>query len=169
MTGAGEGSDDAAVLRFAYHRAVAPMIWMLVACGTVELIVTHALIAFWKREVALALSLLTLCALGWLVRGIMLMKGRPVLLGEGRLLMRSGSIACVDIPLEAVEGLRPSLDTGETKRRTVLNLALLAYPNTVVDLNAPLPGRRGITTIAHRLDDPAAFASALERLRARHD
>ncbi len=46
MTGVGDGRGDAADLRFAYHRSVAPMIWMLVACGTVELLVTHALIAF---------------------------------------------------------------------------------------------------------------------------
>lgn len=52
------------------------------------------------------------------------------------------------------------------KQRSVLNLALLAYPNLVVDLVAPLPGRRGITTIVHRLDDPAAFAAAWKALGA---
>ncbi len=166
MTGAGEGGDDAASLRFDYHRAVAPMVWMLVACGTIELIVTHVLLAFWFPTAALILSLLTLAGLGWLVRGLLLMKHRPVLLGGGRLVMRTGSIGCVDIPLDAIAGIRPSIDGVAMKRRSVINLAMLAYPNVVVDLIAPLPGRKGITTIAHRLDDPAAFVSALERLRA---
>ena len=166
MTGAGDGSGDATDLRFAYHRAVAPMMWMLVACGTVELLVTHALIAFWHPTAALIVSLLTLVGLGWLVRGLLLMKHRPVLLGHGRLVMQVGTIRRVDVALDAIAGIHPSIDMQAVKRRSVLNLALLAYPNVVVDLVAPLPGRRGIATIAHRLDDPAAFATALERLRA---
>jgi hypothetical protein len=50
-----------------------------------------------------------------------------------------------------------------------MNLALIAYPNVVVDLVDPLPGRRGIRAIAHRLDDPHGFADALRALRGRHD
>jgi len=166
MRRAEEGSANVAILRFDYYRAVAPMVWMLVACGVVELIVTHALIAFWFPTAALLLSLLTLGGLGWLVRGLLLMKHRPVLLGGGRLVMRTGSIAGVDIPLDTIAGVRPSIDTVAMKQRSVLNLALLAYPNIVVDLVVPLPGRRRVMTVAHRLDDPAAFVTALERLRA---
>ncbi len=166
MTGAGDGRGDATDLRFAYHRSVAPMVWMLVACGTVELLVTHALIAFWYPTAALIVSLLTLGGLAWLVRGLLLMKHRPVLLGHGRLVLQVGTIRRIDVALDAVAGIRPSIDMQAVKRRSVLNLALLAYPNMVIDLVAPLPGRRGIVTIAHRLDDPAAFATALERLRA---
>lgn len=169
MHGAEEGGAEVTILRFAYHRAVAPMMWMLLACGMVELLVTHALIAFWNSAVALILSLLTLGALGWLVRVLLLMKRRPVLLGDGRLVMQVGTIRRVDIPIDGIAGLRPSIDMAAMRQRSVLNLALLAHPNTVVDLVAPLPGRRGVTTIAHRLDDPAAFAIALERLRALHD
>ena len=165
MNGAGEASNGSAILRFDYHRAVAPLVWMLVACGMVELVVTHALIAFWNTTVALVLSVLTLGSLGWLVRGLLLMKRRPVLLGDGHLVMQVGSIRRVDVPVAAIVGVRTSIDAIALKRRSVLNLALLAYPNVVVDLGAPLPGRRGIVAIAHRLDDPAAFASALERLR----
>jgi hypothetical protein len=49
----------------------------------------------------------------------------------------------------------------------VLNLALIAYPSVLLDLDPPLPGRRAPTrTIAHRLDDPSGFGAAVEALLA---
>ena len=154
-------------LRFPYHAAVAPMMWMLVAIGTVELAVTHVLLSFWSRPVAIGLSLVTLGGLAWIVRVIVSMRNRPVLLGADRLVMQVGTMRSVSVPLAQVAGLRPAWNAAAVKHRSVLNLALLAYPNVVVDLVAPLPGRRGVVAIAHRLDDPAAFAAALERLGAR--
>jgi hypothetical protein len=49
------------------------------------------------------------------------------------------------------------------KSRSVLNLALIAYPNVIVDLKSPvLTGRgrftRSISAVAHKFDDPAAFS-----------
>jgi hypothetical protein len=153
-------------LRFAYHRAVAPLVWAIVAVGLVEMAVTHLLIAWWSRTAALALSVLTIGGLVWLVRALLAMKHRPVLLDRERLVLQVGTIRRVDLPLHAIAGLRPSIERIAMKQRSVLNLALLAYPNLVVDLVAPLPGRRGITTIVHRLDDPAAFAAAWKALGA---
>jgi hypothetical protein len=45
----------------------------------------------------------------------------------------------------------------------VLNLALLSYPNILVELREPLAVRRGrmVTAVAHRLDDAAAFERAV--------
>ena len=160
------GDTTSTALQFAYHRVVAPLLWMLVAIGSVELVVTHVLLSFWSRPAALVLSAVTLIALGWLVRGILAMRTRPVLLDGNRLVMRVGTISSVDIPLGASSGLRTSWDAAAIRERSVLNLALVAYPNVVVDLREPRPGRRGIRAIAHRLEDPAAFAMALERLRA---
>ena len=160
------GPAAAVPLQFSYHRAVAPLVWALVAVGIVELTVTHLLVALWSHSAALLLSLVTLGGLGWLVRGLLTIKHRPVLLYRDRLVLRAGTIGRVDIPLSNIAGLRPSIEREAMKRRSVLNLALLAYPNLVVDLIAPLPGRRGIVTIVHRLDDPAAFAAAWKTLGA---
>lgn len=147
--------------RFFYHRAVAPMLWVLVLLGCGELIVVHLLLALWHPRVALAISLLTLPALVWLVVGICAMSRRPVLIERDRLVMRVGTIRSVAVPLTQIAGLRTSWTGAEIKDRRVSNMALVAYPNIVVDLAAPLPGRRGIVAIAHRLDDPRAFAAAL--------
>lgn len=147
--------------RFFYHRAVAPMLWVLVLLGCGELVVVHLLLALWHPAVALVVSLLTTPMLVWLVLGIRAMKRRPVLIECGRLVMRVGTIRSVEVPLAQVAGLRDSWNAAELKDRRVLNLALVAYPNIVVELNAPLPGKRGIVAIAHRLDDPKAFAVAM--------
>ncbi len=39
----GVAADPPSPLHFAYHRSVAPMLWMLVAIGTIELVVVHVL------------------------------------------------------------------------------------------------------------------------------
>lgn len=42
------------------------------------------------------------------------------------------------------------------------NLALIAYPNVMIDLRQPVvSGRRTITTVAHRMDDLPGFLTAL--------
>jgi hypothetical protein len=44
-----------------------------------------------------------------------------------------------------------------------MNLAMLSYPNVIVDLAEPIArGRRSIRHIAHRLDDPVGFVAALD-------
>lgn len=147
---------------FAYARSVAPMMWVLVAIASVELLVTHLLVALlvgWT--VALILSALTLASVIWLVAMIASMRRLPVVLDDRTLTMRAGSLREVVVPLERVAGLRESWDAAAVKERSVRNLALISYPNVVVDLKAPLADRRGTRAIAHRLDDPDAFVRAL--------
>lgn len=115
------------------------------------------------------LSLASLIAIGWIVRAILSMRRMPVLLTDQTLTMRVGRIRTVEVPIAQIAGLRDTWTAADLKRRSVLKLSLVAYPNVVIDLAMPLPGRRGTMTIAHRLDDPAAFASAVERLRHMHD
>jgi hypothetical protein len=141
--------------------------WVFVGLGGVELVVVHLLVALlWSRTAALVLSLVTLVSLVWLVRVIASMKRLPVQLGERELVMRVGTLRSVTVPLQQIVGLREGWTGDDLKRRDVLNLALIAYPNVLVNLRTPLPWRSGVRAIAHRLDDPAAFARALERLGA---
>lgn len=146
---------------FSYHRAVAPMMWAFVALAAIELVVVHLLISHWSRAAALVLSVLTLGSVGWLIGVIRSFRRLPVLITADTLVMRVGTLRGVTVPLAQVAGLRPTWDGAALKRRDVLNLALIAYPNVVIDLKAPLPGRRRIVALAHRLDEPAAFGAAL--------
>ena len=147
---------------FHYHRALAPMMWVLVALCTIELVVDHLLLMHWYPTAAIVLSIATLAGLVWLVRVILSFKRLPVLLTEDEIVMRVGYLRKVTIPLAFVKDLPAHWTAESVKKRGVVNLALIAYPNIVIELDPPIAGKRApITAVAHRLDDPAAFTAAL--------
>jgi hypothetical protein len=145
------------------------MMWVLVGIACCELFVVHLLVALWSRAGALILTALTLGSIIWLVTAIGAMRTRPILIGEGVLVMRVGRLKRATVPLCNIEGVVQSWDRELLKRRSTLNLALVAYPNIVIALRDPLPGRRAVRHIAHRLDDPTAFLAALEALGPQYD
>lgn len=146
---------------FFYHRAIAPMLWVFVALASVELVVVHLFLSHWVPTAALILSALTLASVAWLVRAILRFPRLPVLLAPDALVMRVGTLKALTIPLTDVAGLRDAWDAEALRSRDVLNLALIAYPNVVIDLRRPHGRRRPVMAIAHRLDDPTAFVAAL--------
>ena len=149
-------------LAFAYHRALAPMLWVFMALASLELFVVHFLVSIWSVRLALLLSALTVATILWLALLIRLFRRLPVLLDDERLLMRSGSLLSIPVALDQVAGVRGHFPSEALKSRAVLNLAMLSYPNVIVDLREPIRrGRRSIGHIAHRLDDPACFITAL--------
>lgn len=155
---------------FAYHRSLAPMMWVLFALACVEMIVLHLLLALWKPWVAAIVSLVSLAGIIWIVLLIRSFPRLPVRIADGVLIMRAGRLRSATIPFAQIDGLRVNWDAAAIKDRSVLNLALIAWPNIVVDLAAPMTiGRRSVAAVAHRLDDPAAFAAAIERLERGHD
>ena len=156
---------DGEVQRFSYHRAVAPMMWVLVGLACCELIVVHLLVASWSKTAAAILSLLTIATITWLVRAIAAMRDRPVLLEQGMLIMQAGRLKRAVVAIDNVESVLTAWDNELLKRRSTLNMALIAHPNVVVGLREPLPGRREIRHIAHRFDDPASFALAIRASR----
>lgn len=128
--------------------------------------VTHLLVsALWSHVAAWILSALSVATLAWVILFIRSLKRLPVLVdGEG-VTMRIGSLKSVRIPAGHLAGLRTAWPREELQRRGVLNLAMINYPNVMLDLDPPLPGRRrSLKAVAHRLDDPAAFAAAVARV-----
>jgi hypothetical protein len=113
------------------------------------------------------LTLLTLGGIAWMIALLLSFKRLPVLVGEEGVTMRVGTLRCVRIPASQVTGCRLGFTDGDVKQPGVLNLALIAYPNVLLDLDPPLPGRRTpVRTVAHRLDDAAGFGTAVEALLA---
>lgn len=155
--------------RFAYHRSVAPMLWVLVALSSAELVIVHILVSVWSRPVAIMLSVVTALGVLWLIVAIAAMKRLPLIVDDRRVLMRAGFINSIEVDRAMIAGLRGSWSAATIKQRDVLNLALVAYPNVVIDLVDPLPGRRGIRAIAHRVDDLPAFARAIDALGGARD
>lgn len=149
-------------LAFAYHRALAPMLLVFMALAALELLVVHILVSIWSVPIALMLTALTVASMIWLALLIRSFRRLPVLLDEHRLLMRSGSLLSLPVELAQVEAVRGHFPSEALKSRSVMNLAMLSYPNVLVDLREPVRrGRRSIGHIAHRLDDPSGFIAAL--------
>jgi len=151
---------------FPYHRGLAPLLWVFAFIMAAELLVTHLLVsALWSGTAAFIFSAISLAALLWTLFFIRALKRRPVLVDADGVTMRVGSLGSVRVPAGSIAGLRTSWPREALKQRGVLNLALINYPNVMLDLDPPLPARkRPLTAIAHRLDDPAGFAAAVARL-----
>lgn len=138
------------------------MLWVLIGLSAIELGVVHALLAVWNGWVALVVSLMTASAMIWLIALVRSMPRLPVLLCDEHLVLRIGFLRRFDILLDDIAGVRTSWESRAEKAKTVSNLALIAYPNVMIDLVQPVPsGRRVIATVAHRMDDLPSFLIAL--------
>jgi hypothetical protein len=149
-----------------YHRSIAPMMWVFAGLAGLELVVVHFLLALWNWRVAVVVTLVSLAGVIWLVRAIRSFRRLPVLVSPERVTFRVGHIARLEVPLANIAGVRTAWDSAEIKQRGVRNLALIAYPNVLVELAEPLAGRRATRAVAHRFDDPASFIAALEAARS---
>lgn len=151
-------------MTFAYHRSLAPMMWVFFGLVIVEMLVVHGLVAMWTPWVALGLSSLSLPALIWVVLVIRSFRAMPVRIADGQLHWPAGRLRTVAVPLAQVKGLLGRIDGALVKDRATFNAALMAWPNVMVELADPLPGRGPISRLAHKLDDPAPFVAALAAL-----
>jgi hypothetical protein len=152
---------------FSYRNSIAPTMWMLIALSILEALAVHFLIYFWSPILALILTLLTLGGIAWMVALLRSFKRLPVLVGGEGVTMRVGTLRSVHVPAAQISGLRLSFTDRDVKQPGLINLALIAYPNVLLDLDPPLAGKRAPTrTIAHRVDDPVAFQAAVEALLA---
>ncbi len=166
MTGTGRGMAPPPGAAFSYHRSLAPMMWAFMALVGIEAAVMHMLLAFWFPTIALIVSAISLLTLLWLVGVVRSLRRLPVLLDDDRLLWRCGALRALAVPLGQIAGLRAQWDNALVKDRATLNCALIAWPNVMIDLAAPLDYRgRKIVRITHRLDEPDAFIAALNRVR----
>ena len=149
-------------MNFAYDRALAPLLWVFAGIATLELFVVHLLVSLvWNQVAALVVSALSVATLVWIILLIRSLKRLPVLVDDDGVTMRVGSLKSVRVPAASIARLRTSWPREELKGRGVLNLALINYPNVMLELDPPLPGRRPVKAVAHRLDDPAGFAAAV--------
>jgi hypothetical protein len=151
------------VMEFAYHRSISPTLGVLLGLAIVETLVLHVIaVAMWGWTVAIVLALLDLSLVAALIGLLRAIRRHPVTIADGVLTMRIGALKVIPIPLDQVAGLRTAWDAAALKQKGVANLALATWPNVVVDLTHPVRlRRRDIHAVAHKLDDPAAFAAAL--------
>lgn len=137
--------------------------WMILAIMVVELVVMHPLIALWSVSVAGVLSAVSVVGIGWLLWCVRSFSRLTVELKDDELIMGAGSLKCCRVPVDAIAYATGEIDKVILDAKGTLNLALIAWPNVLVELRQPLSqGRRSIRRIAHRLDDAPAFLSAMD-------
>lgn len=138
---------------------------MLLGLAIVETLVLHVIaIALWGRSVAILLGVADISLVLMLAGLLRSMRRYPVTIGNDILTMRVGRLRIIPIPLDRIAGLRTSWDAEALKAPGVANLALMTWPNIVVDLAVPVWAHgRAISAVAHKLDDPVGFAAALKR------
>lgn len=161
--------EDGTLLVHSSRRAVAPMLAVLASLSAIELIVVHVLVAFWWPALAVSLSLISLAGLVWLLLLLRSFRTHPSVTGEGEVVLRCGRAKEVRVPAERIAGVRTEgLTRAVVDARGVLNLALLAFPNAIVDIAPPLRvGHRQVHAVAHRFDDLPAFVAAVQAVCAR--
>ena len=156
---------------FAYHRYLAPMLWVLLTLQMIELSVVPLLVMLWSPTVAWVLLALSVWGVLWIVALFKSLRLRPVLLTDKGVRVRAGLLIDVLVPFDRIAAVRGPSDAAEVKAKTTLNAALLAWPDIVFDLHepmrvsGPLGRERLVDKGAFKLDDPAAFHEQLSRLR----
>ena len=146
------------------------MMWVLIGLSSIEIATVHFLLSFWNGWVALSASLLTGMTVFWLVCLLLSMRRLPVLLDQNILVMRVGTLRRFDIDRTNIAAVRQRWESGAERAKSVANLALIAYPNIMIDLAEPMMRKRlgrdvAISSIAHRLDDLPAFLCAMNDQR----
>lgn len=155
-----------AIQEFPYYRGLSPLMWVFFSLGLIETAVVHFVVSqIWPR-IGLFLSLLSGSSLLWIFFVIRSLRTHPVLIANGRLIMRCGTLKSIDIALDNIAAIRTEWESDALKVDGVLNLSLIAYPNVIVDLIQPKESRRfgrerQVRSVAHRFDDLPAFVAAL--------
>ena len=152
---------DPPIATFANHHGVVPMLWVFAALALIELLAVHLVVSLKWPAVAWPLSAATALSVTWLVGWILSWRRLPHALHGDRLSLHEGSLRRVELPLAAIEAVHADLAGDLLKRRDTLNLVPIAYPNRIVELHEPLPGRRRTRCVAIRVDDPQSFDEAM--------
>ncbi|MEH3121946.1 MAG: hypothetical protein PGN16_08195 [Sphingomonas phyllosphaerae] len=162
----GAGDVPADARGFAYHRHLTPMCAALLILSAIEMAVYHLLLAHWSRAGAVVMFVLSDVGFVYLLGLIKSFRFRPVLLTRDGVRVRAGFLIDRFVPLEAIAGVDGEVRGEEMREDATLNAALLAWPNVVLRLRTPLPGRSWrrrtpVVRVAFRLDEPEAFVRML--------
>lgn len=153
--------NNSSATTFANHRGVVPMLWAFFGIATLEMVVVHLFVALkwpwigWPLTIASALSII------WLVGWIRSWPRLPHRLQDGVLTLHMGSLRHYAVPLDRIARVLTQVTQDGVKAKRTANLVPIAFPNRIVELTEPFPGRRSITRLAIRPDDPAAFDAAM--------
>ncbi|WP_343529051.1 hypothetical protein [Sphingomonas sp.] len=147
---------------FGYDRHLRPMMIALLCLSCIEIGVTHLLVAHWSRTAALILFAISDVSLLYLIGLIKSLRLSPVLLTDSGVRVRAGFLVDRTIPYDAISDVAANPDGATVRAEDSWNIALLAWPNLMLDLARPQPPRSRwhrtpVRRVAFRLDEPAPF------------
>lgn len=154
-------------LGFSYHRYLLPLIWTLLVLQGIELATVHFLLLHWNPTVAWIWLALGMAGGLWIMGLAQSFRIYPVLLTAEGLRVRSGAMADILVPYDAIAGLVPGFSREQVRGKATFNQAMLSWPNVMLALDRPIAvtprvGRdRVVSSIALRVDDSAGFIAAL--------
>ena len=132
------------------------------AIAILELFAVHLLASLWSTALAWVLSAFTILFLGQIALLMQGLRKWPTVINEAGITVRHGRKGALFVPLGQVAGSEDVAFSPEERGRQVFRATVIAHPNLMLRLSAPLcPGRRRIERIAMRLDEPALFQAAL--------
>jgi hypothetical protein len=154
-------------MTFSYRRNLVPMLGVFIALAVLETGVVHILVAaWWGLTAAIVCGLVDLSLVVTLVALLRSIGRRPITLEGRQLTLHTGFLRRVEVDVGNIGGFRTQWSNADLKAPGVLNMGLIAWPNTVFDLERQVEhkGKR-ITAVAHSLDDPAGFRTAIDAAR----
>jgi hypothetical protein len=136
----------------------------LAGISLVEVPLLHLLVMRWSITAAWILSALGAYGAIWLAGMARALALRPVLVGNGELVLRCGILWTLRVPLDRVASIHQSGGASD------LQLCPGGDPNLTMEFSEPVIAtgifgiRRPVTRVALSLDEPAAFERCLVRL-----
>jgi hypothetical protein len=149
----------------------------IVAVVIIESVAVHFAVAARHPRTAWALTLVSLGAVIWVIRDYRALGNGRIRLAEDAVRLMIGRRFDITIPLAAVtRGVKPTFrdlpTPGTNDGRDFLNLTKPAAPNVLLLLDQPRRVRlmagihRDVRRVALKLDDPAAFLTAINERSA---
>lgn len=155
------------MLAFSTHQCsgAASLFGMLAGISLVEVPLLHLLIARWSHTAAWTISAIGAYGAIWLAGMARALVLRPILLGGGEMVIRSGILWTLRVPLDRIASIHRGGGASD------LRLCPGSDPNLAMEFSEPIVAagifgiRRQVTRVALALDDPAGFESALNAAR----
>jgi hypothetical protein len=158
-----------------YHRKTSygAVVFALVLATAAEVPAMHLLVRLWSERAAWVLTALGLYGILWILGDWRACRLRPVRVEGGALRIRFGLRWRIDVPLDAVTGVRaPTAAERSTRRSVDLRLALPGASWRVLELDREVVAvgmygrRRHVRTLGLGVDEPERLRAVLDAARA---
>jgi hypothetical protein len=151
-------------VRFSRHRYELPLLTVFLCLALLELVAVHLLMSLWSVTAAWVLSALTVVGMMQIAALIHGLVRHATEIDDCHVYVRHGRAGRIAVPLDGIERAEDVAYAPEEKGPVVFRASLIASPNVALRLREPIMvGKRAVSMVTLRLDEPAAFLDELRR------